>query len=89
MLLEGFYAAQTWSAFRSTDIMLHLKVRNDDLVTEKLYNFVVVKVNDNMPFDSVTCIQTCNKCVNYRLKIQAFAQIMAKTLKDFLAACNL
>jgi len=41
-----FPAAKTSSAFRSVYILLYLNVRNDDVVTGKLNNFVAVKDNE-------------------------------------------
>jgi len=47
-----FSAAQTSCTFCSAHILLHVNVRNDDVVTEKNNNFVVVKDN-GMPFGAV------------------------------------
>jgi len=41
-----FYTEQSSCAFRTARILLHVNARNDDLVGEKINNFVAVIEND-------------------------------------------
>jgi len=57
--------------------MLHLSLRKQPeyvkyeyLATGKTNNFALAKRNE-IPFDAVTLLQTCNKCAQFHLKIQS------------------
>lgn len=43
-----FSAAQTWCAFCCACVMLHINVRNDDVVADKKSNKYVVVTNNKM-----------------------------------------